>query len=442
MIGPTSDRTPMMKKTLLKRILFELVEDMLRIENRISRLEQTESANMTAYLKVLSSAAADAKAQLLQDKVGLATLFDEQSQSDGYFQTFFSKTFPQVRDRMDQLALGLSQVQQATIQPETELYLNSLNLNRLLPGAPTLTVLPIANEQSVSPSLVNLLQTETHLMTHLPTLSIGSPLRWTRLTDGFIRHFIRKTVQLNNSLDKLPLPEPRIEAIAPLISLRLLGPAYYPAYVLQAIQSRDAMAIGLVEPMLFQALNRFGLIDKDWVILHQSIEKTKSLAALGLNQDLPRPMVDDQCEDLLQVVEKVIPERLAFTEKHFGRAQLLAERLENGMMISAVPMIGSPVQIRNEIDNLTEEQSIYPLLAQIREYPALPREIVTAGWMVKLDASSGWLESLMQDDSADGWEELRQTVDALDVQLLKSIEIAEVHRVLSHEDAELALSLA
>jgi hypothetical protein len=427
-----------MNKTLLRRLLFELFEDLVLLEAQVQGLEHITPDNTLPYLQILEEKVSQAKLSLLESREDFLQLFQESPLEDTLVGNLLNQVFPGVRAQIDPICKAVYRLKGGQILPETELFLSSLQLDKLLPDVSELVVLPAQTTEDKDPDSFS----ESFLVSYLPILSSETPLRWVGLVDSFSNCFCAKTLQLQSLMESLRVPGSKTEILTPLLNLRMLGPSYYAHYVLNAFQTMDATALWVVEPILFQELNRFGLVNKDLVILHQSLEKGRQQPTLEEPKTLTRLLSNDETRDeLLKVIEKVIPERLAFTEKSLLRTQLIEERLEQGTLISAVPMLSSPAQLRDDLNHLDEEHSIYALLQQMEETPATPREIVNAGWLHKLDQSSTWLFNLLNDDVTESWEPFKQTILDLDTLLLKSIEISEVHRVLSHENTEHLVSV-
>ncbi len=423
---------PQMNKTLLKRLLFELVEDLVRVEHQIETIDLTVQPSIKPYLSALQTQLEGTKADLFSQRNSLLALFDESPTEDNLADTLLQDVFPAIRKRTEALANAIDPLSQNTLAPEVELFMGNLHLNKLLPEAPTLVVLPSNGEAAPIPS------SEDLIVEPLNIRSLETPLHWVGLLQQFSKFFCNKTLQLYALLEDMHLPEPKINYVAPLISLRLLGPAYYSYYVIQAILKDDGDALWGVEPVLFQGLNRFGIVNKDLVILHQAVERLRQQPHFTAPEETVQIFGKDDIKDeLLRLVEKVIPERLAFTEKSFSRVSALQERLANGVLISAIPSLDNQAeQLREHLNQLDEEATIYPLLNQLGEAAATPREIINAGWMFKLDNAFHWLYSALITEQPIGWAVLKQNILELDINLLKSIETSEVHRVLSHQEAE------
>lgn len=423
-----------MNKMLLKRLLFELLEDLIHVDSQIQTLEYTLSTSALAYLKALKNALS----KTIQDVWGyhsqFIALYQDAPLDEKFAETCLNQIFPTIRKDINRLSNSIYRLRRTQMIPETELFLSSMHLDKLLPDSPELTILPSQNQSDRE----GLVSTESLLLEFLPVLAFENPLRWMGLLETFSRHFCEKTLQIGSFLENLDIPEPKADVIVPLLNLRILGPGYYAYYTLNAFNQSDATALWAVEPILFQELNRFGFVNKDLVILHQSVERGRQNRNMEEPKAITRVLNRDEMRDeLLMMIEKIIPSKLAFTEKSFMRTQLLEERLDNGVMISAIPMLSSQAQLREDLESIMgEEKPIYPLLKQLGESAATPREIINAGWLYKLDQSSDWLQTALEAGTQDGWESLKSAVLGLDTLILKSIEIAEVHRVLSLEETE------
>lgn len=428
-----------MNKIILKRLVVDLAETLLRVELELDRLEPAIKPNQGAYFKAVRNQYMPIREDFFALKKVIVSLFLEDTLDEVVAEDLFINRLPLIREAIGPVITGLSRLQAKTLQPETGLFLNSLRLSRLLPDGPEIFSY-VQPEPNLGLSLPEI--TDEHVvLAPLGLLSVDSPLAWGTLIRGFARYYVQQTLQLQNLLDEIHVEEPKSDLIAPLIGLRLIGPSYYVSFVLNALNQQCARGIQLIEPLLFQALNRFGLIHKDLVILHQSLDKVKALPAFALSEVDAALSLDSIGDALLKAVEKVIPERLAFTEKSLLRSQLLQERLEQGVLIAAVPILSNPVQLHEDLEALladdSEEQSIYPLLHQIAESPASPRDIINAGALYKLEQSPDWLAELVQSNAIEvEWQQLRDRIQRLDTLLLKSIEVSEVHRILDRDEQD------
>ncbi len=422
-----------MNKILLKRLLFELLEEFVRLEAQIQSLEQSVQVNTLPYLRALGAHLEKAKEKLLNHQTLFLSCYQDLPLDETLVNHCFNTLFPEIREDIAPIRQTIYRFKKGDILPETELFINSLNLEKILPDVPKLIILPTENAEERETAITS----ESVLLEFLPFLALETPLYWMGLLESFSRHFCEKTVKIKSFLEEIQLPIPSDAFLAPLLNLRILGPCYYALYVLNGLKKADSEELRVVEPILFQELNRFGLVSKDLVILHQSLEKTKHVSSGEIPKTVTKILNSPEFSDeILKIIEKVIPERLAFTEKSFLKSQILEDRLSNGVLISAVPMLGNPSQLREDLKNLADQDAVYPLLHQLEEYPATPREIINAGWLYKLDQTSDMLYPFLETKSAEAWDQLKNNILDLDALLLKSIEISEVHRVLSYEELE------
>jgi hypothetical protein len=428
-----------MNKTLVKRLVYELTESVIRLDAQIQHLEQTAPVSTLPYITVLKKALAPIQKELIGKDPFIKSLFLEEGAVDETSTDKFFKTkLPKIRQEIQNLAQALFDLDRGQIQPETELFIRSLALKKLLPNCPELIVLPGETKEDAT------YQDNSFELEFLPLLTHQNPLAWVKLTDAFSKCFYAQTLKIKSAVEKLNLSETEEEAIiGPIISLRILGPAFYANYILKALEDKNNIALSIVEPILFQELNRFGLVNKDIVILHQSLESSRSQFTIAEGKATSKRQKEiNGADELLKAVEKAIPEKLAFNEKSLLRSQLLEERLALGMMISAVPNLNSPAQLRDDLANIDEETPIYPLLGQLQESPATPIEIINAGWLYKLDNAIIWLSEALEDkDTKQAWDTLKQRILSTDILLLKSIEISEVHRVLTYSDITYPVSV-
>ncbi len=422
-----------MNKMLLKRLLYENLETLVHIESQLEALGQENQGMLSPYIQALQDKLSQSKSKLWDYRENLDKLFSEASLESPVINEFIEDLFPALQEMIRYQANALYRLKGAQLLPQTELLIANLNLDKLLPDLPHLVILPTETD--------NVKQEEhvlgSALLGYLPVQNLEAPVQWFGVLETVAQFFSQQTLQINSLLEHLAIPELKEAIVSPLLSLRLLGPGYYSYYVLNAFQQSDAVALYVVEPLLFQALNRFSLVNKDLVILHQSVEKGRKY----INAKEPKAMVkalqnDGLSSELLSVIERVIPDKLAFTEKYGMRAQLLEERLSQHVMVSAVPMMSSPAQLRHDLEDPDLGGAIYGVLSQLQESAASPVEVLNAGWLYKLDQSLNWLQDLINEGPEAGWEHFKRTVLDMDTLLLKSIEISEVHRVLIHEESE------
>lgn len=436
-----------MNKTLLKRILLERLSRLVHLESWLETIESTAPPSVAPLAKSVRAAYAPVCQRVLENRDALKPLFDESPLADSLADQVLSEETNPLSASVQSLASLLHYIEQPSVPPEMELVLKSLSLHKLLPDAPPLVVLsaeslPKFPESSASSAL--------SLISTLSILENGSPLHWLSTVSPFLRHFAKNSVQIQSALGELKLPgteDDHLSVMVPVFQVRMMGPGFYVAYVLESLMTRNALALWVVEPLLFQGLNRFGLVNKDLVILHQGVERVRQhWQALAPAMWQPLMQTDELADRLLKLSEKMIPDRLAFTEKSFARTRLLEDHLDHGILLSAVPMMSSTTQLREELEallhNESSEGSVYGLLGQLRETPATPREIINAGWVYRLEQTSTWLQELVLTPNADeAWRVFKGRVLELDRLLVKSIEVSEVHRVLSSvEEGDLVTS--
>ncbi len=423
-----------MNKILLKRLLYELLEEIGRLELQLNELENQAEANILPYVTQLVRHMEGVKERVFAQREQFLLAFQEATLDEAFIHDCINSIFPEIRSSLAPVRKALYQLKKREVLPETELYLNSLGLTKLVPDAPGVVVIPVESQAQQA----DLPTFESLIVSSLPILDAQSPLPWFGLADRFTEYFSVQSIQMASLFEEIGVPQSEAKYITPVLNLRLLGPGYYAYFVLKSLELKQFSVLQAVEPVLFQALNRFGLVNKDLVILHQSLERLRQ--SLPVSEEAHSVVQlfgkEDVADRILKAIEKVIPERLAYTEKALLKSQLLEERLERGMLISAVPMLGSPAQLREDLQKLEQEGiDVYGILHQIQETPASPREIINAGWLHKLDQSPAWLQAVLMAPQ-DEWSVFRTRIAELDNILLKSIEIAEVHRVLSFEESD------
>jgi hypothetical protein len=269
----------------------------------------------------------------------------------------------------------------------------------------------------------------------LSILQKNNPLGWAGLTQGYSQYLFENTSSLETiKLDLLQAPgvtEALIESmLCHALNLRLMGPAYYFHALAEALFAKDEAFLHFTEPALFYGLNHQNVTHKSLVILHEACERSKP----PLDQDGEKtllPLPKETLATVFRTIEKLIPEKYTFQEKHLERAIQLQERLSQGTLLSSTALYPVEEVSENFIHTRDEEGfSIYGPLAMMTEYPHSPREVVNAGWLHKVERGPVWLYSILNEDREEGFEKVLELLNYQDHLLRKSIEVSEVHRVL------------
>ncbi|MCA9789731.1 MAG: hypothetical protein KC475_00780 [Cyanobacteria bacterium HKST-UBA03] len=430
-----------MLKLVLSRLFFEIVEDIVALDQRLAQARHHVDASQQVVVDYLLAQVDQLRQDTLSHRQALVSVLEDTVAGDELETVIYgllSEQLPTAVDRLHQLTQLLYQMDSRQIQSEANQVLGSLNLNRLMAGDnPGVVLMPVASREGVYLEDRHQLRHEETwaVVQDVPLLSLNNPLHWFGLTDYFMQAFSTRTVQVASLIEELQLGfELPLDMLCPLFNLRLLGPSYYAHYVLQSLKEGYQPWFWIVEPTLFQGLNRFGFVNKDLVILHQSLEKARAFVEDGTEDNDELKLSDKDREALLGIVEKIIPDILAFVEKHYQRAQLLGDRLEQGVLISAVPMMVNPSQLHDTlVQQLASDESfsMYPLLASLKESPAKPVEILNAGFLYKLEKTPLWVRyALTELDDDEAWTFFTDKILSLQNVLAKSIETARVFEVL------------
>jgi hypothetical protein len=416
-----------MNKMLLKRMLYQTVEKLAHLDNQLTDLEASASSQSMPYISSVWQQLVNARTVMRENREAILPLFEETPNK--LAEQELLEMFPPLRDQIGVLQDNIYRLAQGQLPSELSQMLSSLKLARLSEPLSALLVVPVASTNEV-------LRIETqNPVSMVPIDSWLSPLNWVSCLQPGLLEWLEQQAKIKNLADALELQADHTlfaSLLAPLMALRLLGPSVYAQVMLEALFSLDKLTLWFVEPLMFQALNRFGLVHKDWVIFHQSLEKSRALLVGSEPVEWTRISLNpEKAEAILQAVEALISEKLAFTEKSMMRAQILEDRLSQGMMIAALPPMTNRAQVLDDLSSLALEASIYPVLRQLKETPAHPREIIAAGWLHKMENGLQWMQAYIGSAKEDvAWHVIRDQIVGLDKNLMKSIETAEVHRVL------------
>ncbi len=424
-----------MQKTFLKFIVFELVERIARYRLLLNECDDALQKSAPGLKQSLHAAADELEARFLSQKPLLNKLFSESTAGSKQAPAGLEPLIDEIHARLGQISRLLIHLKPLEVEAETLLFLKDI-----LPAE----LIKEAGEQSVflSPEGEADIWAQ-HLLPNVlvDTLSIlqkNNPLGWVGLTRGFSRHLLENASSLEAlKLDLLKsekkkhtgVTEELVESLLRhAVSLRLVGPAYYFHALSDAVFTHDEAFLHFVEPALFFGLNHQNFTHKSLVIMHEACERSKP-SSDGENAVLP--LTEETLANVFRAIEKLIPTKYAFQEKHMERAIQLQERLSQGVMLSSSPMY--PVEEVAEVLESTrhrEDFSIYAPLAMLTEYPHTPREIVNAGWLHKMERGPVWLYTILNEPHPEGFSKVSDLLSYQDHLLRKSIEVSEVHRVL------------
>jgi hypothetical protein len=279
------------------------------------------------------------------------------------------------------------------------------------------------------------------LMDPISILQKNNPLGWVGLSQSYSHYLLENASSLEALKLELLKGEKKkhhagvtdalVESmLRHALNLRLLGPAYYFHALVEALFAKDEAFLHFTEPALFYGLNHQNVTHKSLVILHEACERSKP-ALDADNEEVLLPLSKDTLANVFRAVEKLIPAKYAFQEKHLERAVQLQERLSQGTLLSSTSLYPLEEVSENLVNTRDEENfSIYGPLAMMTEYPHSPKEIVNAGWLHKVERGPVWLYSILNEDREEGFEKVLELLNYQDHLLRKSIEVSEVHRVL------------
>lgn len=429
--GVQQEERPAMQKTFLKFIVFELVERVARFRLLLNECADSLHESAPVLLCSLKEAADRLETELLSQKSALNRLFTESTAKSGTqgHEGMIAALYTQLKT----LSGLLCKLRELPLAPETFLFLKEVLPPDLLKSVGEQSIFLCAEGEQLEavPGLPNI------LIDGLSVLQKNNPLAWLPLTQsysGFLTQHASSLAAIKVELTK-PGPKKASEAIPeaiaePLIqhavNLRLLGPAYYFHSLVDAYFQQDEAFLQVVEPALFFGLNHQNFIHKSLVILHEACERSKPAAGMAF-----APLTDETLANLFRAVEKAVPAKFAFQEKNLQRALQLQERLEQGVLMSSTGLY--PVQEVADNLNSTRDQadfSIYGPLSMLTEYPHSAKEIITAGWLHKMERGPVWLYSILNEDRPEGFDKVLTLLDYQDHLLRKSIETSEIHRVL------------
>jgi hypothetical protein len=439
-----------MQKTFLKFIVFELVERIVRYRLLLNECADILQSGAPQLLHSLYREADALEGDFLSHKTLLNKLFNESGAPGGKQAPIgMEGLLSSLGQRLNELERLLIRMKPLDLEPETLLFLKDIlpqDLTREA-GEQSVFLSSSAIEDSLPPALLPGVLIDT-----LPVLQKNNPLGWVGLTNGFSRYLLGNASSLEAlKIDLLKaekkrahpgLTESLVESLLRhAINLSLLGPAYYFHALSEAVFTHDESFLHFLEPALFFGMNHQNLTHKSLVIMHEACERSKNSTEKGRAETEPSPLGEDVLASIFRVIEKLLPAKALFQEKHLERAIQLQDRLSQGVMLSSSPLypVGEVAEVL-ESTRSNHDFSIYAPLAMLTEYPHMPREIVNAGWLHKVERGPVWLYTILNEADptdlggfkaeASGFKKVSELLGYQDHLLRKSIEVSEVHRAL------------
>jgi hypothetical protein len=427
-----------MQKTFLKFVVFELVERIVRYRLLLDECDDSLQKSAPGLKQSLRQEADALEERLLSQKVLLNKLFSEGGAGNSkQAPAGLEPLIEEIYARLGQISRLLIHLKPLEVESETLLFLKDILPHELIKeaGEQSVFLSPEGDQEALPPHLLSNVLVDT-----VSVLQKNNPLGWVGLTQGFSRHLLENA----SSLEALKLEllksekkkqhagvtEALVESLLRhAVSLRLVGPAYYFHALSEAVFARDEAFLHFVEPALFYGLNHQNFTHKSLVIMHEACERSKP--AQESDSATAPPLAEEVLAQVFRTIEKLIPVKYAFQEKHMERAIYLQERLSQGVMLSSSPMY--PVEEVSEVLESTrdrEDFSIYAPLSMLTEYPHTTREIVNAGWLHKMERGPVWLYTILNEPHPQGFLKVSDLLSYQDHLLRKSIEVSEVHRVL------------
>jgi hypothetical protein len=339
-----------------------------------------------------------------------------------------------LQQKLTQLEQQLQQFAPLCLRPEHTTLLKQLAPLSLLSGIEERRLL-VSAQSKTSPGL----SIPKVLCETVRPLNVTNVLAWPASLSQSLHQLFKQQIALwvesPARIDPLrtePLEAgPSWSAVIPhLLSLRLVGPAYYQYFVAKQLESRSFDALAQLEPMLFFALNYFNCNEPRLVLLHEQVEKLLAYLATPA-QPYPSASTETQ-QQLVALVEHAVPSKLAYSPLPANALALLRQRLQNQTLLSALPNTDWQ---RINLEGTEDPSALYAVLAQLGERPVKAQHLLFAA---SLHQQENWqtlpkrllLDCPTLELAQLAFAQWAQTLCALDERLIKSLETAEVHRSL------------
>jgi hypothetical protein len=433
-----------MYKTLLKYLLFEVMEKWVRLGRLLHEEALASETTPASFFEGLKKEVVTAQKALLNEKAAILNLYSDKPATAKELSSLAAHIYASYQELSD-LTQGVLPYLNGHPIAETNIFLKEVYTHLGDKAFKSLPAVHFHPETQLPEAFLNRAQQNILAIESLSLLHQQNPMGWVCLTQQLSKSLFSSHTAFQDLRGKLKGALSQVEFYEPLachvISLRLLGPAYYYAAVLEALLKQDYLFLKVLEPALFQAVHHFNFSDKSLVFLHEATEKSHEFFA---NSPSATSLLEkDGAESLGQLfrsIEKVLPQKTAFNDKQFEKSQQLQQRLAEETLLSGANLYHEEV-IRDALASKLTAKAIeegtvpiYELLSMVTETPNSPREILNAGWLHKLERAPIWLyNTLNLSSDEEGLAKLKDLISRQDHLLIKSIETSEVHRVLLSE---------
>jgi len=427
-----------MQKVLVKTVIYSLLAQWSRLGQTVRRLDEDALTRQAAYdpqriiRQVLTSQVNQYQQSLWQLSQGL---YQHLESPDGIskeaIHTFLDQTVGASLATLSQLSREAQRLHHNRIVPEAGMFrreaMAHFTGNNDQTGIVYRGFLPLDTTGPDSPHL------QLPPIESLCLLDAENPLAWSSLVENAV------TSWATPKADGAALTPLQRSVVSQGAMLRLLGPAYYFERIINALLTNDSDYITVVEPFLFHGIQRFNVSDKAVVILHEVCERYRQAVS---EPSTTLPLTEDTVTQIYRLVEQGIPETTAFRAKSFQRSLSVQGRLSAGTLLSASTVypkaevherLQAQLAAEHPENRLTDDEppsryEIYEGLRFVAEAPNTPREIVNAGWIHTFNQIPLVLFDYFS--LPNGLSAFNQHIAQQDTLLMKSIETAEVHRML------------
>jgi hypothetical protein len=294
-----------------------------------------------------------------------------------------------------------------------------------------------------------------------------NPLAWPALAHEYghaldeARKICTSIVRGNRPVDKGPGPQNDFEVkwvseiFADFVAARVLGPAsQMPILLLEMgrpslVAAEDeapahpptAVRLKLVRDYLNGLKVRTEAFDEFFEIY--GFDYQQKLGGASKEERSAREQFEEMAEELRPHVEAVaenvgLLKLKTFGEQHLERAGRLKERLRDDLPVSCLGMPTSGDML-SRLDSLSDSrmgrEAVYAVLTELNEAPSTTAEILTAGWLYKLETFEAKLRLAFpggQQDAMD-LDSYAKYLARTDELVLRSIELSVVHGEMTRE---------
>lgn len=301
---------------------------------------------------------------------------------------------------------------------------------------------------------------DNQIILDLPKIEKDNPLMWTILAHEMGHVFDHNYLKVTDKIFRgIELPSDRLrilknwtkEIVADIISIRTMGPAYLLSSIFFNLCSSDLDNFSSTHPPIKYRISimKSLLIDKfemgninNIISLFDEIQTFDATPIPESCEVCGQELDQTKLENIDELIEKLdvnVEKAKEIIDKNIKEFTVL--QYNHSIDLSKNLMADIPINSSRELDDndlkelhdsfIPNQDNIYTLLEKFEEKSNIISEIISAGWINKIDnILPKFFELFLENEEGhfeDTYSEYRDFLNKKDNLLLKSIEIADIH---------------